>query len=239
MTRRLLTANNTDLRRDRVYTWSIPAWVVDTPDGRTINACPSAGACVDLCYALRGAYRFSNVRAAHTRNLLMIVDDLDGWEQAMTAELRHKRYAEAHVRIHDAGDFLSAAYLAAWLRVIRSAPQVTFYAYTKEVRLFHELVEPDPPSNFRWVYSYGGRQDKHIRSGDRRADVFPDEVAMIEAGFVDQAASDLLAIYGPEAVGIVANNHPGSRAKMRGRSLSQMQADRHSRTSGHPASGGS
>lgn len=227
MKRRLLTANNADLKRDGIYTWSLPAWVVELPDGRKVNVCPSAGACAELCYALRGTYVFRNVRAAHTRNLTLVMDDQPEWERLMLDELRHKRFDGAHVRIHDTGDFFSRDYLLGWLRIIRANPQTTFYAYTKEVALFREIVEPDRPANFRFVFSYGGRQDKHIREDDRRCDVFPDDESLEAAGFVDQGASDLLAIYGPPEVGIVANNHPGSRKKMAGRSLSQMQADRH------------
>jgi hypothetical protein len=33
---------------------------------------------------------------------------------------------------------------------------------SKEVSRFRRLVEPDPPDNFKWVYSYGGKED-HIR----------------------------------------------------------------------------
>nr|WP_249465233.1 hypothetical protein [Streptomyces fradiae] len=50
-----------------------------------------------------------------------------------------------------------------------------FYAYIKEVRRFRALVEPDPPLNFRWVYSWGGREDHLLDPArDRTADVFPD-----------------------------------------------------------------
>jgi len=45
------------------------------------------------------------------------------------------------------------------------------------------LVEPDPPPNFLWVYSYGGTQDAALNPAvDRVADVFPDESAIVEAG---------------------------------------------------------
>ena len=57
--------------------------------------------------------------------------------------------------MHDAGDFFSDDYLQAWLRIRRARPDLHFYAYTKEVSRFRRLVEPDPPPNFLWVYSYG------------------------------------------------------------------------------------
>ena len=60
----------------------------------------------------------------------------------MTAELAAPRFMGTWIRIHDAGDFFSDDYLAAWLRVIRASARVNFYAYTKEVDRFRRLVEP-------------------------------------------------------------------------------------------------
>jgi hypothetical protein len=82
---------------------------------------------------------------------------------------------------------MTHAYTVAWCRVMRACPQVTFYAYTNEVRRFKRLLEPDPPENFLWVYSYGGREDSYIDpEHDRVADVFPDEDAITEAGWSSQ-----------------------------------------------------
>jgi hypothetical protein len=138
---------------------------------------------------------------------------------AMKDEVSHPRMEGAHVRIHDGGDFFSDEYLHAWLGIIRSAPLTTFYCYTKEVERFRRIVEPDPPANFIWVYSYGGRWDDLITDDDRRADVFPTREALEAAGFHDQEDSDLLAIYGPKAVGIVVNNHPGAVRAMQDKSF--------------------
>ncbi|MFD8078985.1 hypothetical protein ACFV3E_40800 [Streptomyces sp. NPDC059718] len=224
----LLRQGNSDLRRDRIWTWTLPAWVVKLPSGRHINVCPSADICAKLCYARTGTYRYRNVREAHMRNLLLTLEDLSGFEQMMTAELRHRRYAKgATVRLHDAGDFYSADYLRCWLRIMRTAPHVRFYCYTKEVALFREFVEPDPPPNFGWCFSFGGRRDHLIDvDHDRHADVFPDEDALTAAGYFSQSASDLLAVTGPPRVGIPANRIP-HLVKMQGRqSFGELQRDR-------------
>lgn len=221
---------NSDLRRDRIWTWSIPAWVVDLPSGKKFNCCPSAGACAEPCYARKGTYRFRNVRDAHMRNLMMTLDDLDGWADAMISELSAKKFVGAYVRIHDAGDFYSEDYLSAWLRIIRAIPETTFYAYTKEVAMFRRVVEPDPPENFKWIYSWGGRHDHLIRPEDRQADVFPTREALEAAGFTDQEDSDLLAIHGPHLVGIVVNNHPGAVRRLGGASFGRLQSGRHTPT---------
>lgn len=208
----LLRRGNSELGAEGIFTWSLPAWVVELPWGGHMNVCPSAGVCADLCYARWGTYRFSNVRAAHMRNLLLTIQDLPGFERQMTEEVQHPRYQGGHVRIHDAGDFHSQDYLEAWLRIIRSAPDVSFYCYTKEVALLEEVVAPDPPENFGWCYSLGGRQDQAIDVDTmRHADVFPSEEALAHHGYTSQDDSDLLAVYGDPKVGIPANNLPHLR----------------------------
>lgn len=222
-----LLRQNGELRREGIFNWSLPAWAGRLPSGRTYNTCPEAGSCAPLCYARHGTYRFRNVLAAHERNLMMVLDDLPGWEQRMTEELAHRRYAGRHVRVHDAGDFFSDEYLAAWLRIMRATPGVTFYAYTKAVDRFRRLVEPDPPANFRWVYSLGGTEDHLIdRDSDRHADVFTDEEAMAAAGYTSQEESDLLAVYGPPRVGIPANNIRSLRRRQGAESFGSLQVQR-------------
>lgn len=221
----LLRNGNSDLKRDRIWVWSLPAWITTLPDGSRLNTCPSAGVCAKHCYALKGTFKFRNVREAHTRNLMMTLDDLTGWETQMIAECQHRRMDGAWVRIHDGGDFYSEDYLRAWIRISRACPQTIFYCYTKEVQMFRDIVEPDCPINFRYVFSYGGKHDRLITEDDRRCDVFPDQESMDEAGFSDQAESDLLAITGSPAVGIVINKHPGASARLKGKSLRQLQAD--------------
>lgn len=57
---------------------------------------------------------------------MMTLDDLPGWEAAMGGELQHKRYRSGKfVCCHDAGDFRSPKYIHAWLRIMRSASDVT------------------------------------------------------------------------------------------------------------------
>lgn len=222
---RLLTQNR-ELKAIGVWNWSIPAWAGKLETGVNYNTCPSAGVCRHVCYALNGTYRFPAVKAKHQANLRFVLEDLPGWEAAMSAELSAPRFDGVFLRVHDAGDFFSDDYTAAWLRIMRARPEVTFYAYTKEVRRFRRLVEPDPPPNFLWVFSLGGTQDSELdMARDRVADVFPDEQAIAEAGWSSQDASDLLAVLGPRLVGIPANRIPHFLKRLRGRRFSQWQAE--------------
>ena len=158
----------------------------------------------------------------------------------MIAELSHKRYRGGkYVRIHDSGDFFSDEYLEAWIYIARVIPDITFYAYTKEVSRFKRIVErtyhsstaepagdqPYAPKNFRWLYSLGGLEDHLIDLvNDRHAEVFPTVEALEAAGYFNQEASDLLAITAPSnKIGIVANNIPAFKKKQGALTFGQHQ----------------
>lgn len=223
-----LLSQNSELRPDGIFNWSLPAFAIKLNDGTNFNVCPTAGACASFCYARNGTYLFSNVRGRHIQNLEYTLYHLEDWQQQMLSEVQHKKMVGKHVRIHDAGDFYSDEYLLAWLEIARQTPDVIFYCYTKEVSRFKRLVEPNCPTNFRYLYSMGGKEDHLInKEVDRHADVFPDDVAILDAGYMNQDASDLLAITLPTTkIGIPANNIKHFNKKMSGRTFSALQTER-------------
>ncbi|MFJ5952624.1 hypothetical protein [Streptomyces noursei] len=220
-----LLSQNERMKKQGIFNWTLPALTVrltdEAPDGtktvRTVPVCPSAGVCAKFCYALgsdSGYIRFPAARARHLRNLRLVLDTPLLWQERMAAELRHPRYQPnpekgklGHIRIHDAGDFFDDAYTLMWLEIMRGAPEgLTFYAYTKEVSRFRRLVEPNPPANFKYVFSRGGKEDGLIdTTRDRDADVFLTLEDLEAAGYSSQAASDLLAVHGPPRVGMTVN----------------------------------
>lgn len=248
-----LLKQNSELKKDRIWNWTLPAWVTKLDDGRTVNVCPSAGACKDLCYARNGTYRFPKVLAAHQRNLKMTLDDADEWEAAMLAELSgHKfrptgspRFPEIRdtldldawttrwcddgggaVRIHDSGDFYSEEYLAAWIRIAEQTDDVLFYAYTKEVQRVKAMMSTRPfPPNFKIVYSLGGTQDHLLDlDEDRHADVFPTLAEISGAGYTDQEDNDLLCVLlDTPRIGVSANNIPAFRNRMGGSTFGEIE----------------
>jgi hypothetical protein len=202
----LLTNGNRELKADGIFTWSLPALAAKLSTGKNMLVCPSAGVCANLCYARSGTYNFSNVKAAHTRNLELILDNPIGWKIRLNEELKTKRYQGGKsVRIHDSGDFFSDAYFELWLDIANDNPDVFFYAYTKEVAMVKRY---ELPKNFVIIFSMGGTQDHLVdKENDRHADVFPSLEALQEAGYTDQEESDLLAATLPtNKIGIVVNN---------------------------------
>ena len=223
--KKLLTQNS-ELKPDGIFNWTLPAFGVRLTDGTTMNVCPNAGACASFCYARSGTYNFSNVKRRHIQNLEYILEDPTGWFEQMVAEVQKPKMKGKHVRIHDAGDFFSEQYLILWLDIARLTPDVTFYCYTKEVSLFKRISTF--PDNFKYLFSMGGKEDHLIDlENDRHAEVFKDDAAILDAGYGNQDASDLLAITLPtNKIGIPANNIKHFNKKMAGRTFGELQKER-------------
>ena len=225
-TKYLLTNGNRELAKDGVFTWTLPALNARLSNGKNHVTSPNAGICAKLCYARSGTFNFSNVKRAHLAKLEMLLNDLTGWEEQMTAELKAKRYRGGKwVRIHDSGDFFSPEYFEAWLRIAKATPDVRFYAYTKEVAMVKSHTLPD---NFIIIFSMGGKQDRLIDTEvDRHADVFPTLEALNEAGYTDQEDSDILAATLPTPkIGIVVNNIPHLKKQQGAATFSSLQRER-------------
>lgn len=248
-----LLTQNSELRPHLIWNWSIPALTAKLADGRRISTCPSAGICARFCYARNGTYLFSNVLAAHTRNLQMIIDDRDEWRRQMICELSEQRFTKRRaarvlpiereeiaddwlrswtdsgapaIRIHDSGDFFADWYLHLWLDIARANPRLLFYAYTKEITMLRSVS--DLPDNFRWLASTGGTQDHLIDEHTRHAEVFVTDDALRAAGYVSQSASDLLCVLlSTKKIGIPANNIKHFVKKMQGRTFGEIQGSLH------------
>ena len=225
--KKLLTSNS-ELRADGILNWSLPAFAVKLTNGTNFNVCPNAGACASFCYARNGTYNFSNVKGRHIANLEYTLEAPQEWFNQMLDEVQHPKMAGKFIRVHDSGDFYSEEYLKMWLQIAHETPQVTFYCYTKEVSMFKRVVEPNCPPNFRYLYSMGGKEDYLVdKEKDRHAEVFPDDAAILDAGYSNQDASDLLAITLPSnKIGIPANNIKHYNKKMAGKTFGALQVER-------------
>lgn len=62
------------------------------------------------------------------------------------------------IRIHSSGDFFSAAYFRAWVKLAKSRPDILFYAYTKNLPVWVNN-QKNIPDNMILTASYGGKAD--------------------------------------------------------------------------------
>jgi len=78
---------------------------------------------------------------------------------------------ETIVRWHDAGDFISQKYLDIAIYVAGETPNVTHYAYTKEVGMIKGLAKIPP--NFEFKFSLSGKEDADIKPEDPKGVTVP------------------------------------------------------------------
>jgi hypothetical protein len=192
----LLTQNSKIKKsKKRTFNFGIPAF----KSANGMFTCPNAGACAKGCYALAGAYRFSNVAQAFERRLA--VTQSNEFIDLMLKEIDDCK-AE-RIRIHDSGDFYSEEYLDKWVKIMVARPNVEFYAYTKMVSMFKKRLN-SLPKNFKLVFSFGGTEDKLIDvNKDRHSLVFENESDLKRAGYADASNQDDIALGKNPRIGLV------------------------------------
>ena len=195
---KLLVKNNkiskaSKLNNATVFNFGIPAFKSKTG----LVTCPSAKTCIKPCYAGQGAYNYPAVKNAYEYRLQQSLKD--SFKNEIQKEIDSKRKI-THIRIHDSGDFYSLDYLKKWIDICKNNSNITFYAYTKEVKLFKSVSLPE---NMIIIYSYGGRDDHLIDTKkDRFAYVF-DHESKVPSNFINASINDLNAIKDNKKIALV------------------------------------
>ena len=191
-----ILTSNSKLSKDGIHNVTMPAARASVVIGgklQIMNTCPSAGQCLNLCYASSGTYLFTHSMVKHARNLQFLLDDPFGFADQLIAEIetKAKRNPKLKVRWNDSGDIFNEGYWAVMVHVMKSLPEVSFYAYSKRVSF---LKSKEWPSNFSAVFSQGGTEDHLIdTSKDRHAAIFSSRATLRAAGYSDGTHTDRLA----------------------------------------------
>ena len=111
---------------------NLPAWNCIT--GLKLQAVKNS-VCAG-CYAMKGRYRFPNVREAMDRRLTALKDPR--WVDAMVTLIS----GEPWFRWHDSGDIQSPEHLKNIFEVCNRTPQTRHWMPTREVK-FLKLMDPD------------------------------------------------------------------------------------------------
>ena len=118
------------------YAYNLPAWKCIT--GVKLQAVP--GSVCAGCYAMKGRYRFRNVKEALERRQQSLVHPQ--WVQAMTLLVTHYSRKVPFFRWHDSGDLQGVDHLMNIFAVCEATPQVQHWMPTREVKLL-TLMDPD------------------------------------------------------------------------------------------------
>ena len=179
------------------------------------------------CYAASMEWRAS-IRESRAKNerLLKGCDGTAGMVALLERSLEHKGIIEkcVRVRIHVSGDFFSAEYFRAWCLVARFHPLVTFYAYTKSLKIWvanREYV----PVNFRLIASKGGNWDHLISEhGLRYAEVVFSRGQAEALGLRIEEAEDELAYGSDESFALLLHGQQEAGTESV-KALSALKAD--------------
>ena len=93
------------------------------------------------CYALKGRYRFPNVKEAMDRRLQALSDSR--WVRAMVVLMKDRKY----FRWHDSGDIQSAWHLKRILEVCKQTPSTKHWLPTREAQLLVLMDQDIIPPN--------------------------------------------------------------------------------------------
>ena len=143
--------------------YNLPAWACIT--GRKLAQIP--GTVCHGCYALKGRYRFSNVKSALARRLEALGHP--SWVKAMTVLIKGEKF----FRWHDSGDLQGVAHLKAIFKVCNNTPETRHWLPTREARYLplnhdsipknltirfssHKIDQP-PVKNWPWTSTVSTR----------------------------------------------------------------------------------
>ena len=197
----LLTNSNAKLKKSskinnaKIFAFDIPAY--KTKEGKI--TCPFAKDCIKFCYAQKGAYIWSPAQNKHNQNYLDTKKD--NFINVVQDEISRKRKI-THIRVHSSGDYYSPAYLNKWVTIARNNPNITYYSYTKSVKMIKNLE--NKPENLEIIFSEGGKQDHLIDyENDRHAKIFNNQADLLQAGYIDASGDDLKALTPNKKVGLI------------------------------------
>ena len=116
---------------------NLPAWKCIT--GVKLQAVP--GSVCAGCYAMKGRYRFRNVREALDRRLQALEHQL--WVEAMVTLIKGQDW----FRWHDSGDIQSLKHLENIFQVCKRTPGTKHWMPTREVKFLKDIDPATVPPN--------------------------------------------------------------------------------------------
>ena len=119
-----------------------------------IESCRKDCPCSGDCYALKGRYRFKNVKETHKRNLQAYLDDPKQYFDDIYRAINNGIIVYSYFRWHASGDIVDKNYLIGMFDLARRLPTTSFLAFTKKFELVNEYVATnDIPANLNIVFS--------------------------------------------------------------------------------------
>ena len=123
-----------------------------------IITCRKNCPCVKDCYALKGRYRFPNVKNNHEYNYQVYLSNPDAYFKEIEAEINNGLMSYSYFRWHAAGDIVDEKYFAGMVKVALDLPNTSFLAFTKKFEIVNKYLRRGGviPENLHIVFSAWG-----------------------------------------------------------------------------------
>lgn len=123
-----------------------------------ILTCRQACPCQTDCYALKGRYRFQNVKNNLSSNLELYITSPDQYFNEIKEAIDGGIVRYSYFRWHAAGDIVDEDYFIRMVKLAEELPHVNFLAFTKKYELVNNFirVNGDLPENLNLVFSAWG-----------------------------------------------------------------------------------
>jgi len=116
--------------------------------------------CAKDCYAMKGHFRFRNVKESMAINLQRYKDDPQGYFEDIRHYINNGMITYSYFRWHSAGDIVDEQYLAGMVETAQKLQTTHFLAFTKKFELVNSFIDKGGyiPQNLHIVFSAWGAQ---------------------------------------------------------------------------------
>lgn len=123
-----------------------------------IITCRANAPCAKDCYAMKGRFRFSNVRDAMLSNYDQYKNDPERYFRDIKESINNGFISYSYFRWHAAGDIVDEAYFKGMVQLATELSQTSFLVFTKKYELVNSYIENGGkiPRNLHIVFSAWG-----------------------------------------------------------------------------------
>ena len=122
---------------------------INLPAGIT---CRADAPCFGSCYALKGNFRFKNVRQSHIENF----DKYNQNPNAYFLEVQEKTKFSTYARYFSSGDIPDSLYFEKMVEVAKTNKNTKYLVFTKKGYIINDYISNGGkiPTNLRIIFSY-------------------------------------------------------------------------------------
>lgn len=120
--------------------------------------CRRDSPCAKDCYAMKGRFRFKNVRDNLVNNYRCYLENPYTYFAEIKNAINNGMISYSYFRWHASGDFVDKRYLERVVQIAKELPLTSFLAFTKQFEFVNEYIQNGNsiPSNLHIVFSAWG-----------------------------------------------------------------------------------